>query len=284
MGTRIITAVGFAATVSAALLGGPGSAVATQDQRFAAEFEVYWLGLHVFSGQLQGEIADDRYRMASFTETRGVLDLFVTAHVRSEALGRVEDQRLVPVTYQTRSEWNSRKRELDMAFREDGTVEAERRPPPEPEDFDADRDEVPQALRREARDPLTTLLSATTVSLDAAPCDRSLPVFDGRRRYNLRLEYVRDDRLAPDTVPAYSGPAVVCHAHFERIAGFAKKWNEENPQPEEPAVVWLARMPDAGVWLPVRAEGQSSWGSITAALIRHDFGKDASTTSGWPEP
>ncbi len=273
-----------AGTVALGLTGNAAvaSEAATGDKRLEADFEVYWLGFRVYSGNLQGTLADGRYRMAAAGETRGILAVFVSAEVRSEVAGKVDGAAYAPLAYRSKSRWDERRREIDVDYNGDGSVDAVRRPPRSDDDWDADRDEVPPAMRRDTLDPLTTLLKATTRPLDAAPCDVSLPVFDGRRRYNLRLKYAGEEDLPAELAPAYAGGTVKCHAHFDKIAGFAKKWSEENPQPEEPATVWLAKLPAKGVWLPVRAVGASSWGAIEAAVTRHAVETGSSTASATP--
>jgi hypothetical protein len=53
----------------------------------------------------------------------------------------------------------------------------------------------------------------------AAPevCQRTLPIFDGRRRYDLKLAFKRMDTVKAEK--GYAGPAVVCSLTFEPIAG-----------------------------------------------------------------
>jgi hypothetical protein len=46
---------------------------------------------------------------------------------------------------------------------------------------------------------------------------QTLPVFDGRNRYDLKLAFKRMDKLSEDQ--GYKGPAVVCAVTYEPIAG-----------------------------------------------------------------
>jgi len=108
--------------------------------------------------------------------------------------------------------------------------------------------------------------------LSTPPCARTIPVFDGRRRYDIRLEYIGEESLGMNASSVYGGIAVKCRVYFQQVAGFSRKWNEDNPQPDTPTIIWLIRLEEAGTWLPVRAEGASSWGSLSAVLTRHRLG------------
>jgi hypothetical protein len=50
-----------------------------------------------------------------------------------------------------------------------------------------------------------------------AACQHSLPVFDGRRRYDLKLAFKRIERVKADK--GFAGPALVCAVTFQPIAG-----------------------------------------------------------------
>jgi hypothetical protein len=84
------------------------------------------------------------------------------------------------------------------------------------------KDRVPVTAdhRQNITDPLTALLipaSADGDGISKAACDRTLPIFDGRRRYDLKLAFKRIDRVKADK--GYAGPAVVCAVTFQPIAG-----------------------------------------------------------------
>ena len=69
-------------------------------------------------------------------------------------------------------------------------------------------------------DPLTAMLFSTAAigeGLSQEACRHTLPIFDGRQRYDLKLAFKRIDKVAADK--GYAGPVVVCSVRYEPIAG-----------------------------------------------------------------
>ena len=100
---------------------------------------------------------------------------------------------------------------------------------------------VTDADRFGVYDPMTALLipiaGAGEIAVPAA-CDRTIPVFDGHTRYNLRLEFKRAETVTTPT--GYRGPVMVCAVKFFPVAGY---------DPKHFLVTYLAAQPDMEVWL-----------------------------------
>ena len=84
------------------------------------------------------------------------------------------------------------------------------------------RDSVPvmETNRQGIVDPLTAMLFSAAVTgegLSPAACRQTLPIFDGRQRYDLKLAFKRMDKVTAEK--GYSGPLVVCSVTYEPIAG-----------------------------------------------------------------
>jgi hypothetical protein len=79
---------------------------------------------------------------------------------------------------------------------------------------------------------------------DINVCNHTLPVFDGRARFDLVVSPKRVTRVKRTTPGGYGGPAVVCAVKFIPIAGH---------QPDNPGIRLMAQSNEIEVWLiPVR--------------------------------
>jgi hypothetical protein len=110
--------------------------------------------------------------------------------------------------------------------------------PPNPS---ANQVPLTEADRIGAVDPMTALLvhipgNGPTAVPEA--CERSVAVFDGHTRYNLRLAFERLDTVK--TNQGYQGPVVVCSVRFFPVAGY---------DPKHFLVTYLAARHDTEIWL-----------------------------------
>ncbi len=79
---------------------------------------------------------------------------------------------------------------------------------------------------------------------DLSVCDHTLPVFDGRQRYDLVITPKRIVTVKRTTPTGYGGPAVICRVKFVPIAGY---------QPDNPGIRLMQQSNEIEVWLiPVR--------------------------------
>jgi len=79
---------------------------------------------------------------------------------------------------------------------------------------------IADADRKNISDPLTAMflpVGETGDGLNKETCQRTLPIFDGRQRYDLQLDFKRLDKVAANN--GYSGPLVVCSLSYRPIAG-----------------------------------------------------------------
>ncbi len=132
------------------------------------------------------------------------------------AQGAMRDGRPVAATYISTTTSEDDTLAVTMMLEDGNVTELTASPPPPGED----RVPLTEAHRRGVTDPLTALLVPAADGQDglsAAVCARTVPIFDGRRRYDLKLAFKRMERAKADK--GYAGPVVVCSLVFQPIAG-----------------------------------------------------------------
>jgi hypothetical protein len=100
---------------------------------------------------------------------------------------------------------------------------------------------VTPADRRGVVDPITSALTSVAGIGDPVnpeACNRKIPVFDGRVRYDLQSQFKRMETVKAEK--GYKGPAVVCALYFMPISGYV---------PNRAAIRYLIELHDAEVWL-----------------------------------
>jgi len=213
---------------------GDGHAQGKLDARYSATLA----GVPIGKGAWVIDIADDQYTAAASGMTTGILSVFASGQGSSASRGRVRNGSLLPASYASNLSTDHKTEELRISL-VNGTVKEvgiEPTPPPQPE-----RIPVTDAHRRGVLDPMTGVLvrvNGNADPLSAEACNRTVPVFDGRMRFDLKLSFKRMAEVRAEK--GYQGPVVVCAVMFAPISGFI---------PDRPAIKYLVKLRDVEVWL-----------------------------------
>jgi hypothetical protein len=270
-----------AAVVLAMLFGSHPDAYAAADRPTArhpaynmtTKYRVYWLGLPVFKGSVTGRALDGHYSLALQTEATGILRVIRRSRINASAEGTIEPARYRALHYQLRAKWRKKRRSVDMTFAPDGSFQLAVSPPERDK-----REPVPQPVAAAAFDPLTALLHSTTVPLDTPACSLTVPIFDGRRRFDVRLEPAGTDRLKKLVSPLLDQDVVKCRIHVRRIAGFTKKEIKNMDKAKDRhAIIWVSKLRRLKMWMPVRFFYMSRWGPATGEVVGIDIARATRT-------
>ncbi|MBV9421104.1 MAG: DUF3108 domain-containing protein, partial [Alphaproteobacteria bacterium] len=105
--------------------------------------------------------------------------------------------------------------------------------------------EVTPDQKRDTFDPLsamTFMVSGLGASADN-PCGVTIPVFDGRRRYNIEVSKKQETNVSMDN-GLYKGKALLCEIKYRQLAGFKPKVIKEGQN--FPVInAWVATFPSA---------------------------------------
>jgi hypothetical protein len=201
-------------------------------------YTVSLAGVPIGRGAWIIDINNDQYSAAASGQTTGLLRVFASGEGSSAVRGSVRNGNLIPASYASSITTDKRTEELRITLA-GGNVKDTVIDPPTP--LHPDRIPVTDAHRRGVTDPMSGSLARVAGNGDpVAPeaCNRTLSVFDGRLRYDLKLVYKRMEMVRADK--GYQGPAVVCALYFVPIAGYV---------PERAAIKYLVAQRDMEVWL-----------------------------------
>src|SRR6267154_22509 len=187
-----------------------------------ARYEATLAGIPVGKGAWAIDISDDAFSAAASGGTAGLLKAFAGGSGTGAAQGRVVNGALVSSNYSATTT-TSKKSEAIRIVLSNGNVK-EYAIEPEPP-VDPDRLPVTDAHRRGVYDPMTG--SGDPLSPEA--CRTGAAVFDGRMRYDLKLDFKRMETVKAEK--GYHGPVVVCAVYFSLVAGYF---------PDRPVIKYLA--------------------------------------------
>ncbi|MBI3703153.1 MAG: DUF3108 domain-containing protein [Rhizobiales bacterium] len=197
------------------LIAGVWPQPAAAQGRLKATYDISMTGVSIGRIVWRVDIDEKRYIASAQGKASGMLSVLVSGEGSVVTQGVVADGRMIPSDFISRTSDDEGSSELRMTF-EDGAVKEVIGPPPPPDK----RVAVTEADRRGVSDPLTAVLIPARAGGDALArgnCDRVLPIFDGRRRYNLALSFKRLDRVR--LARGFSGPILVCGVILQPISG-----------------------------------------------------------------
>jgi hypothetical protein len=194
-----------------------------------ARYEATLAGIPVGKGAWTIDIADDSFSASASGGTSGLLKAFAGGSGTGAAQGRVVNGALVSTNYSATTT-TSKKSEAIRIVLSNGNVK-EYAIEPEPP-VDPDRLPITDANRRGVYDPMTGSMLRVPGSgdpLSPEACRTGAAIFDGRMRYDLKLDFKRMETVRAEK--GYRGPVVVCAVYFSPVAGYI---------PDRPVIKYLA--------------------------------------------
>jgi hypothetical protein len=212
---------------AAMLLAAPHAALA--QGKLDARYEATLAGIPVGKGAWTIEIADDQFSAAASGGTSGLLKAFAGGSGTGAAQGRVVNGALVASSYSATTTTSKKSEAIRISLVNGNVKEFAIEPEPP---VDADRLPVTDAHRRGIYDPMTGAMikvPGTSEVLSPDSCRTGAGIFDGRMRYDLKLDFKRMETVKAEK--GYHGPVVVCAVYFTPVAGYI---------PDRPVIKYLA--------------------------------------------
>jgi hypothetical protein len=248
------------AALALSLVWRPAAASA---DRMNLVYEVYSGGFHVLNFELDLALAPERYDVTARINSAGFVGWFMPWRQVSESRGALGPESVSPELHRSQADFRGRKRSVEIDY-DAGKVGDVRVDPPARED--EGRDEVPVERRREAMDPISSILSAIRRISAGQGCGGRIPVFDGRRRYDLVLT---DHSRGPGLPQLAGAPSekVQCDFVYEPIAGHNRR--DADPETKDKRRIQSGRVfaeRSGALIVPVRIEIDGDWGKTIAHL------------------
>jgi hypothetical protein len=206
-----------------------GSGAALAQGRLDAQYEATLAGIAVGKGAWTIEIGDDTFSAAAQGGTAGLLKAFSGGTGSGASQGRIVNGALVANAYTATTTTQKKSETIRMVLANGGVKDFSIDPAPP---VDPDRIVVTDAHRKNVLDPMTGSLVRVAGNGDVLTpdtCRTGTGIFDGRMRYDLKLDFKRMETVKAER--GYHGPAVVCAVYFTPVAGYI---------PDRPVIKYLA--------------------------------------------
>ncbi|MEO1329290.1 MAG: DUF3108 domain-containing protein [Pseudomonadota bacterium] len=179
-------------------------------------YDIYLGGVPIAEGRLRARVTEISYAAKTDIRAAGVLQSMFEARVQSQTQGSRPDPESVPRAdalnpgvFQMKSIFQDKKFDMRMDFAEGAPSEIFAEPKYKKKKYEIDPKD-----QRGALDPISAVLMAFLPAASGDVCDRTIPVFDGRRRFD--IVFLR----AAKSYEEGRRRIVECDAVFRRVAGF----------------------------------------------------------------
>ena len=232
----------------------------------------YGLRIGIFSlgrVDLMQQFQGSDYHADSTLQTSGIVNLFWKSKIEAHSSGALNHDHLEPALYDSLSiNHNDRKQQVSLTYGRNTAPMLFANPP-----YKTNKYPVSDEQKKATLDPVSALVFMTTglSASEKSPCGSVAPVFDGARRYDVTLDYLKtsDIKLANGL---YEGRVYVCQIHYHQIAGFKQKILKEGSKLPD-IFAWFAELtsptePTRHYLVPLRVWTTTDFGTVEALAER----------------
>ncbi|WP_029013802.1 DUF3108 domain-containing protein [Niveispirillum irakense] len=239
----------------------------------ALTYSIHVGGMHVLDAQAHMGIVDEIYRVGLALETQGFLGRVASWKTDVRAQGSLAADIPQPARFTAHGAWREELRMTTLDYQPDGMPQITlAEPVPE-----KDREPVPEELRKDTLDPVSAIVAVLDQVQRTGNCDLTVPVYDGRQRYDLEFADKGRETLAASNLSAFAGEAQRCAVTYKPVAG---RWKEQNNRRDRDGdgrrnsgrdvSLWIAPAAPGQPMVPVRLEMASPLGPVMVHLAKLD--------------
>ena len=212
-------------------------APAAAQGRLEAEYEASLGALVIGKGNWVVDVGADQFSATVTAGTAGVLKSLGSGTGTGASNGRIVAGQLVPANYLSTINYGPKNETIKITLSGGNVKDSAIEPVPP---IHPDRIVVTDAHLRNVIDPMTGSLlrvGGTVDPLGPDACNnKTVSLFDGRMRYDLKLDYKRMEMVK---ATGYQGPVVACAVSFTPIAGYV---------PDRYAIKYIAAQKNMEIW------------------------------------
>jgi hypothetical protein len=240
--------------------GGSGAAMAaeTWPANMRALYEINFNGFNVGTFEFESQAESQSYTLIANARLSVLLGAF-TWNGETRSFGSIVNQAPKPASFTFDFRSNLRAGSTKLGF-SDGTVtNISNLPPMVPS--------VPTIPVREQHlkgvvDPLSAIMMLSR-SPSADPCDRRIPIFDGKERFDLLFSHKGEMRVTEQAPSGQPALAHVCRVRYLPIAGHKIDADTKFMAANDAIEVALRPIPSANVFVPYQISIPTMAGSAT---------------------
>ena len=223
------------------------------------DYSISLSGLPIARASFQAEWRADRYKISGTLRSAGIADILAQTSGHTSVSGVIGRDRLNASEYSVRYRTGKKGRAIAVQFRNGNVTSATLRPQRKiPKNWVP----VTQADMRNVVDPLSGLIFPARTKI----CPKTLPIFDGESRLDLKLSA---KGTKPFKTEGFKGDVIVCGVKFVPRSGYRKgREDVDYLRRLETMEIWFARADTVDVYAPVYVRIPTKLGPVTVWATR----------------
>ena len=237
--------------------------------RFEATYSIIIRGITLGHAKAETRFVGDGYAAAVKGAISGLLRLFTDLTADLAGSGRIDGDRTLPNSYDFATTQGKSSMHVTIAMTDGKVTDVNAAPPAKPV---PDRVPVTANDTSEVVDPLSAFLVAVgpLEKVDGETvCNRTVKVFDGWQRFDLRLSY-KETRRIKGRGQGYAGDVYRCQARYVPISGHRENTKSVKQMVDNQRLeVWLAPIAGTQMLAPYKILiGDTNLGDLIVVATR----------------
>lgn len=241
----------------------PTQSASANPYKFQAKYRVSLSGVPIGEANFMGSFDGPQYRLDGYGKLTGLAGAIYDYTASASSAGRVSTGKVVPNAFSVNASDGEKTATVRMTMGSSGVRRLVISPEPTPYWLNhPNRVKVTNAHTRGTIDPISALIVAggnTVDGIDKRACERTVPIFNGRERFDVSLQYRRMQAVSDASVPG--GQVLVCGARYHPVAGHRTDKDEVKMAEKLDIEVLLSPVSGSDLLLPYRVTIPTPLGS-----------------------
>lgn len=253
----------FAFVLTFLLLGKSYAYEAKEDYLFEVQFG------NLIVGKAEVSVISDEKKIIvkAKTRTAGFLNTFYEYQGELISISQENKEFWKPYKFTTKGLFNNKNRYSNLTWGPDKSVSYKLDPVLDLKEVHR----IDKSSLINVMDPLTSIINVIENIKNKKSCDQNFKIFDGRRRYDLKIKSLGEGILKNDRLKSFSGDVIICGLRMFPIGGhrLKSKWKPEEDKFSDFKVFFGTT--SSGLLFPVRMNLERWFGTVVVRLVSKDI-------------
>ena len=208
----------------------------------------YIRGIPLAEGEVSIKLKKNKYSVKVNAHSVGLFSVILDWHQTIRSFGKIENDRFISFRYHSEDFRGEKNGHMEIDFKNIPPQIISAQPDPR----DDERRVMKANFLSKTNDPVAGIFN-----LALEQCNSTVKVYDGKRRYNIKVlkkevSMLKDSYLSEDNLKAFK-----CKYEIERIAGYTKKELAKFPKKGD---IWITKHSRFSFFYPVKIQIKTNWG------------------------